>query len=37
LTPFQESSIKHDTSPSLRCSRKKRMTTKNFMKLIISI
>jgi hypothetical protein len=28
---------KHDTSPSLRCSRKKRMTGKNFMKLIISI
>jgi hypothetical protein len=28
---------KHDTSPSLRCSRKNRMTGKNFMKLIISI
>ncbi|MFN9960523.1 MAG: hypothetical protein ACK55I_46160, partial [bacterium] len=28
---------KHDTSPSLRCSRKNRMTEENFMKLIISI
>jgi hypothetical protein len=27
----------HDTSLSLRCSRKNRMTGKNFMKLIISI
>ena len=28
---------KHYTSPSLRCSRKKRMTRKTFMKLIISV
>ncbi len=28
---------KHDTSPSLRCSRKNRMTGKNFMKLIIPV
>jgi hypothetical protein len=28
---------KHNTSLSLRCSRKNRMTGKNFMKLIISV
>jgi hypothetical protein len=28
---------KHDTSLSLRCSRKNRMTGKHFMKLIISV